>query len=244
MKIYLYCKFLFFLFLFRNIDCFSQEDMSKNILLKGTVYDALSYLSLPYSMVVNKTTAAGFFAGMQGEFSLSILKTDTIIVSARGYHTKKLCFRDSAEKAMYEIDIMMQKLSFDLPEIEVRPERKMEEIESDILQMKEYNKNDYMLSGFNAIQSPVTYFYQYYSRKERSKRKVAELEIEDAKREIIRELLRMYVKGNIINLEEREFDNFIDYCNVNIEFLKNSTQYEFIMFVKRKYQDYLQLPGK
>lgn len=244
MRIYFYRKFLLAFFLFLCFACFSQEDLSKNILLKGAVYDAAFYFPLPYSMIVNKTTSSGFFAGMQGEFTVSVLKTDTIIISARGYHTKKLCFKDSVEKAIYEVDIMMQKLSFELPEIEIKPERKIEEIEKEILQMKEFSKHDYVLSGINAVRSPITYFYQSYSRREKSRRKVAELEIEDAKRELIKELLRMYVKGNIIQLEEKEFDKFIDYCNVNIEFLKNSTQYEFIMFIKKKHEDYLRLPRK
>lgn len=239
MKMYSCHKILLLFSLSRSFFSFSQEDVSKNILLKGTVYDAVFYFPLPYSMIVNKTTSSGFFAGMQGEFTVSVLKTDTVIISARGYHTKKLCFRDSAEKAIYEVDIMMQKLSFELPEIEIKPEKKIEEIEKEILQVKEFSKHDYVISGINAIRSPITYFYQSYSRREQSRRKVAELEIEDTKREIIKDLLRMYVNGNIIKLEEAEFDRFIDYCNVDIEFLKNSTQYEFIVFIKKKHGDYL-----
>lgn len=232
------------LFCFLSLFSYPQENVSEIILIKGTISDAASFMELPYSMVVNKNSSIGIFADMEGKFSTTALKTDTILISSRGYNTRKICFNDSVSKAVYEIEIMMQKLSVTLKEIEIFPQRKIEEIESDISKMKEFRKTDFMLSGLNAAQSPVTYFYQVFSRRENSKRKVAELQIEDAKREIIKELLLIYVNENIIRLDEREFDDFIDYCDVGTEFLKNCTQYEFIIFLKRKHLDFMSFRDK
>lgn len=237
-------KLLFFLLLCLPASGMSQDTSNGSILLKGVIYDAATYRDLPFSMVVNKNSSFGIFSDMQGRFSISVSQKDTILISARGYSTKKICFRDSVSKAVYEIEILMQKLVLNLKEVEVFPERRVEEIERDISRMEHYDQKEYMLSGINAIQSPITFLYQKYSRLEKSRRKVAELELEDAKREVVKELLRMYVKGNVILLEEKDFDDFITYCNVDVEFLKNCTQYEFILFVKKKYSDFLNLPLK
>ena len=108
--------------------------------------------------------------------------------------------------------------------------------------MKEYDKKEYLLSWIDAVESPITYLYQQFSRMEKSKRKVAELELEDAKKEIFKELLKMYVEGDVIQLNEKDFDDFINFCNVDIGFIKNCTRYEFIMFIKKKYTDFMDLP--
>ena len=101
-----------------------------------------------------------------------------------------------------------------------------------------YNKDDYMLSGINAAQSPITFLYQQFSRTERSKRQVAEMKNEDRKRELLKELFRLYVDYEIIKLSDDEFDSFIDFVNVSDEFLKSSSQYDFLLYVKDRFNDY------
>jgi hypothetical protein len=84
-----------------------------------------------------------------------------------------------------------------------------------------YDERDYMLSGINAVQSPITFLYQQFSRKEQSKRQVAYMENEDRKRELLKELFRLYVDYDIISLSDEQFDDFITYLNVSDEFLKH-----------------------
>ena len=46
------------------------------------------------------------------------------------------------------------------------------------------------------------------------------------------------VDYKIIDLTNEEFDDFISYLNVSDEFLINSSQYEFLIFVKDRFIDY------
>ena len=101
-----------------------------------------------------------------------------------------------------------------------------------------YNEDDYMISGINAVSSPITFLYQQFSKKEQSKRKVAYLENEDRKRELLKELFRLYVDYEIIVLNDEQFDDFITYLNVSDEFLIRSSQYDFLVFVKDRFRDY------
>jgi hypothetical protein len=86
--------------------------------------------------------------------------------------------------------------------------------------------------------SPITFLYQQLSKKEASKRVVAELKNEDRRRDLLKELFQIYVDYQIIDLTTEEFDDFITYLNVSDEFLIQSSQYEFLVYVKERFRDY------
>jgi hypothetical protein len=104
-----------------------------------------------------------------------------------------------------------------------------------------YRESDYRISQVDALQSPITFLYQEFSRRERSKRLVAQLENEDRKRALLKELLQKYVEYDIINLSDESFDDFIDFCAVPDPVIKGLTQYEFLLYVKKKYELYSSL---
>jgi hypothetical protein len=121
--------------------------------------------------------------------------------------------------------------------VEIFAHRDLEQIQQDINKLG-YNEKDYMLSGINAAQSPITFLYQQFSKKERSKRQVAIMENDDRKRELLKELFRLYVDYQIIELNNEEFDSFVDYLNVSDEFMINSSQYDFLIYVRDRFKDY------
>ncbi len=88
------------------------------------------------------------------------------------------------------------------------------------------------------MSSPITFLYQQFSKKEQSKRLAAELWNEDRKRDLLKELFQHYVDYEIIILDNDQFDDFITYLNVSDEFMKNSTQYDFLIYVKDRFKDY------
>ncbi|MBL7941892.1 MAG: hypothetical protein JNM00_03960, partial [Flavobacteriales bacterium] len=146
-------------------------------------------------------------------------------------------FADSSLKSSYHIVLYLDRKFIRLPEVEVFAPRDLARIKEGIDKLG-YSKNDYMISGIDAAQSPITFLYQQWSRTERSKRLVAELENADRKRELLKELFRIYVDWEIINLNEEAFDDFVDYINVSDEFLKTCSQYEFLVYVKERFADY------
>jgi hypothetical protein len=168
------------------------------------------------------------------------LKTDTIMIGATELKTVMVTMKDSVEKAEYTVHVHLMPLHYVMKEAEIFPRRKLEEIEKDIASLG-YDKHDYQLSGIDAFQSPITFLYQEFSRRERSKREVAYLINEDRKRDLLKELLRKYVSYDIINLSNESFDDFIDFCKVPDEVIKGLSQYDFILYVKKKYELYTSL---
>lgn len=81
-----------------------------------------------------------------------------------------------------------------------------------------YREQDYRISTVDALQSPITFLYQEFSRRERSKR-TTQLPGRTRKREL-QELLKKYVEFDIINLSDDAFGNFIDFCAVPEEVIR------------------------
>jgi hypothetical protein len=215
-----------------TISLYAQD---KVIRITGTVYDPGNKGAIPNLMVVNKRTQQGYFGYNTGYFEIQAFKSDTLIIAATGFTTLKISFRDSADVESFEVRIPLRKLEINLKPVEIFTRRDLEEIQKDIESLG-YNDNDYQLEGVDAFSSPITALYQAFSRRERNIRKVAEMRNDDRRRALLKELFRKYVDNDIIQLNNEDFDDFVDFCEVSDSFLKNSTQYDFIMYVKKKFE--------
>jgi hypothetical protein len=187
-------------------------------------------------MIINKRTNHGVFADAEGKFKLSLLSTDTLIFSAIGFKVKRMCLKDSIIRNPYYVEVGLQKLQYDLKEVSVFAQRNLNEIQKDIDKLG--IKKRYTLEDVDAIESPVTALYERFSKFGRSKQKVAEWENEDLKLDILRDLFRLYVKYDIIDLNDDDFDEFVKYLNFSDEFIRNATQFELVMAIKGKYESF------
>lgn len=230
-----------FIFLFALlIDSQAQES---SVRITGSAFDYETGNKLINILVVNKTNGNGTFGDKYGDYNILIGKNDSIVISAFGYSSYMFSLKDSIPKTSYSISPTLKKPLFYLRPVTIIAERELEDIEEDIQDLG-YSKEDYMLSGIDAAQSPITFLYQMFSRRERSKRLVAELANEDRKRRLLKELFRKYIDYEIIDLEDKEFDEFIDHCRVSENFMKSSSQYEFLMYIKYMYQSWGDVPRK
>lgn len=213
--------------------------VAQEVTVRGLVYSTAGE-KLYDLMVVNKRTRTGVFGDANGNFTVRVLRTDTLLLGASGHRTQTITFADSTAKDSYTVIVRMPQLVYQLAEFEVLPERTLKQIQEDINKLG-YKESDYRISNVDALQSPITFLYQEFSRRERSKRLVAQLRNEDRKRELLRELLHQYVQYDIINLNDEAFDDFIEFCNVPEEVMKGLTQYEFLLYMKKKYELYSSL---
>lgn len=210
----------------------------KTIIISGQAYDKDSKLPLPRLMVINKRTGNGTFADSESKFSISAKQTDTILFSAVGFKLKKICMKDSLEGDRFYVMVPLEKLYYTLKEVSVFAPRTLNEIDKDISALdsvRSYNRNFHDING---LESPITYLYERFSKFARSKQKVAMWENEDLKRSILKDLFRIYIKHDIIDLNEEEFDAFIKYCNLSEAFIKNASQFELVMAIKGKYESF------
>jgi hypothetical protein len=95
-----------------------------------------------------------------------------------------------------------------------------------------------MVSGINILESPITALYQAFSKKEQNKRWIAEQIYRDDQRKVVQELLRLYVAYDIIDLPEADFDAFLLFLNLDVDFLKTASELELITYIKDKYEHF------
>ncbi len=187
-------------------------------------------------MVVNRRTSAGEFVGSDGEFLLRACLGDTLVFGAVGYHTQ-----ERVVLGMERWEIRLRVLQIEVGTAEVIAPRTLQEIVQDI-QALGYKEEDFRVSGINALESPITFLYETFSREAQSRRQVAKLENDDRRRDLLQELFTKYVDYDIVELEPWEFQEFARFCDPGDDALKRWSQYEFIVYVKQRYQVFRLMP--
>lgn len=228
--------FSFFILLFGGSSIAQTDSSIVEITVNGKIREG-NEQPISNVIVINKRTKSGFFGKSDGSFTITCQKSDTLTITSLGYISRNICFKDSAQKTIFEAVIFLEERISTLSVVEIFAPRDLDQIQKDIQDLG-YNEDDYMLSGINAVASPITFLYQQFSKVERSKRLVKQMDNEDKKRDLLKELFQHYVDYEIIDLTNEEFDDFIDFLNVSDEFIKTSSQYDFLIFVKDRFTDY------
>jgi len=192
-------------------------------------------------MVVNHSTNEGVFGQPNGSFGAYVNPNDSIILSTKGYY--KIGFRVVPDSScQFVCDFALIEKARQLNEVVIKPLKTLQQIkeEREALAQRETRT----ITGLEAFQSPITALYQRFSKSEKSKAKVAELEYLDNKTEVVKELLRLYVSYDVIKLDEAEFEDFIYFMTLDEDFLKTASDIELATFIKDKLDHYLLLkPG-
>ncbi len=209
------------------------------ITINGKVIDTTQKVNFYNVMVINKTAGKGNFGKYDGTFTIQVKKSDIVAVSVTGYQTKYLNFKNKKYQKQYNVTLYLELRTVTSKEVVVKPLKTLEELQKERaqLQKREVPK----ITGVNALKSPITALYMSFSKREKTKRLIAEMEYKDQQKEVVKEILRLYVANDIIELEDDEFEAFINFLNLNDNFLKTATDYELIMYIKGKYQHFKKL---
>jgi hypothetical protein len=210
------------------------QDCSK-VLFTGKVIDTLRPQNFYNLMVINRNTGRGVFGQPNGGFSVYVSEGDSLSLSVKGYPVVNVVVRGD-ENCQFRKVFYIEPLPQEIAEVVIKPLKTLSQIreEREALAMRETRT----VTGVEVMQSPITALYQAFSKVERNKRWIAEQEYKDNQRKIVWELLRLYVAYEIIELSEEEFDDFIDFLNINEDFLKTATEMELVTFIRDKFEHF------
>lgn len=213
------------------------QDCSQ-VLVKGKVVDTIQEQGFYNLMVINKTKSRGVFGQPSGSFSVYANEGDTIQFSITGYNSEKVIVKANPD-CQYKIVVPIIKKVQIIEEVRVRPIKSLEEIKEEraSLSMRETRT----VTGVNVLSSPITALYERFSQKAQSKALVAKMEHQDNLNEVTKELLRLYVTYDIVELTEEEFEDFINFLNIEEQFLKTASDYELVVFIKDKFAHFKEL---
>lgn len=226
------------LFLLLIIAGSSYGQNCENVLFTGKVIDTLRPQSFYNLMVINRTTGRGVFGQPNGSFSVYVMEGDSLSISVKDYPVVNLIVK-ADENCQFKQRLYIEGKPQDVAEVIVKPLKTLNQIKEERadLAMRETR----MVTGIEVMQSPITALYQAFSKVEKNKRWIAEQQYKDDKRQVVKELLRIYVAYEVISLSEEEFDDFIDFLNINEEFLKTATEMELITFIQDKFDHFKML---
>jgi hypothetical protein len=210
----------------------------EQVLFYGEVQDTLNYQSFYNMMVVNLTKGKGVFGQPNGKFSIYVSPNDSVNISVKGYYLVKTKII-ADENCQCKGDFIITKMPVEMEEVVIRPLKTLEQIkeERSNLVMRETRK----VTGFEALQSPITALYETFSKKAKNMEWIAQQEYKDDQKRIVKELLRLYVSYDIIKLSEAQFDEFILFLNIDNTFLKTSTEMELITFIQDKFEHFMSM---
>ncbi|HTB99249.1 MAG TPA: hypothetical protein VK705_01060 [Ferruginibacter sp.] len=228
---------LLLLFTISGIVNAQPSPAGQSITIKGKAVSAKGLGGLYQVIVINQRTSEGLLADPNGNFKVISLKNDTILVSASGYGVRKICFHDSMDRTVYNVTIRLDSIHYSLAEVKIYPTKTLRDVNKERNALGEIPNTD-INPDANPIFNPISYLYERFSRLERSKRKVAQLEDDEKRREVLKDLFHIYIRHDIIDLSDAEFEKFLDYCNFPDDFIKNSTDYDLVMAIKYRYEQF------
>ncbi len=225
---------LAFVFLFITGLLFSQADWVK---LKAVVIDNYTRKTLAGVSVINPKLSVTMPTDTKGYFETTVVKSDTLFLFFPGYHTVKFSVADSVFKSEYQLKLLMEPLTTSLSQpVVVKPPKTLEEIEEERRNLGKTPKE--LERPEVSFTSPISALYEMLSGKAREREKLKQQIKDDERRKVFKALLDYYNENGLIDLPERNYDDFINYCNMPLEFLKYNTDYEITKTVIALYNKY------
>lgn len=186
-------------------------------------------------MVINKTTGRGVFGQPNGYFSVYVRPGDKIALSTKGYPVYEFIAKADAD-CQNHIFAIIERIPQEVEQVVVRPLKSLEQIKEERQALSQ--RETRLVTGVNVLESPITALYQAFSKKEQNKQWIAEQQYKDDQRRVVKELLRLYVAFDIIDLPEATFDDFITFLNIDENFIKTASEMELVLFIKDKYDHF------
>ncbi|MEZ5026276.1 MAG: hypothetical protein R2739_06825 [Chitinophagales bacterium] len=191
---------------------------------------------VPYADVAFRRIQLGISADKNGFFSIDMMPSDSIIILKNGHTPTKLCFKDSIFRNTYSVTVVLPRRPLELTEVQINAIRSYPEIRQQINSLTV--KNTDLNPDARPFTNPLSYLYGLLSKHEKEKRVASQLETEEAKRAVLKDLFRLYNSYKIIDLDEDEYDRFISYLNMPYVYLQRTSDYDLAVNIKKMFASY------
>ena len=232
---------------------FSQH--TKCSIISGVVTDSVTALNVPGAHIINLNCNKSSVTDSNGVFVLEVQLNDSVLVRTINYEPKIFYIKDLSEKykimlrtRIYEIDEVKvgmlgsyeqfkeNVLNLDLDKVEFRPYG-MSKVKQNYIPIME--DEHYWDDPKNAFTSPLTYFYQKFSKEMKSVYKYHELKKQELEQLRADSKYNREIIKTITGLtDEDSVSNFMLYLNFEHNFIMNTSEYELYRIIENKYTLY------
>ncbi|MBN2683221.1 MAG: carboxypeptidase-like regulatory domain-containing protein [Bacteroidales bacterium] len=258
MKFHILFISIFFLLSIAGITQYLPQDSIVRV--SGRVLDQEKGSPIPYVSVFNKRTVRGTMTDSSGYFSIIINRYDTLYFSSLGYKPAKLTVPEDIRSNLYFFNLSLDTRTFVLKTVHVYGLTKKQQFKKDFidynteLSVEEKNVQnnfpDYQktptiqpsdLQPGIKINGPISALYEQFSKEGKSRRKLEELQEEDAKQEKISKRFNEENIGYLTGFKGDTLKDFMKFCRFGTNFIINAPEYDFLLAVKKRKEQYKQI---
>jgi hypothetical protein len=211
--------------------------------LNVTVIDSFTAKPLTGVSVLDPKLGTNVGTDSKGFAAQTIGKKDTLYLFFPGYKAKMFSVTDSPMRAEYKLHLTLEPFATGMSRaVIIRAPKTLEQIEADRKNLgitpKELERP--IIQPFS---SPISALYDILSARAKEREKLKKQIAENDRDKVFKELLNYYNEKKIIDLPEDHYDNFIKFCNLPADYLKNHSDYEIMKSIKTLYEKYGRLSG-
>lgn len=221
----------------------AASSFAQQVKIIGRVTDSFNKQGLGGVSVINPKSNITQSTDNSGLFEVLADKHDTLFLFYPGYRTAKFSVSDSLMQPLYTLHLKMEPLSTGLDQaVIIRPKKDLSDIEKERKQLgvtpKELEK-----PVIDPFVNPISALYELLSDRAKEREKLRGQIEEDNRKRIFRELIRYYNENALMDLPEDHFEDFIRFCDLPLDFLKYSSDYEITKTILDDYHRYSRLSG-
>jgi len=220
---YLTRGYLIAFFLFMALaDASAQDDPIVKI--SGTVIDIYTRTPVSGVSVIIPRVGTSIPTDDAGHFSIKCNKRDTLFLFLYGYQTLRFSMADSVTKAEYHPVFEFDRLTATTSRtVVVHPKPTLSEIDKERDKLGQIPKD--LQQPTASFTSPISALYDLLSDRAKERTKLREQMQADERTRIYRELFDYYKEVGLFDLPDEYYNEFINYLDLPVDFLKHNTDY-------------------
>jgi len=249
-------KKIIFLIFFLPVFVSAQD----RILLKGNVFDGITFFPIVDANIYNFNTKNYCFTDKEGNFEIFVMKGDTIIVSKPIYKqvlidiTQEMIVKNRIEVAVFYKAIILREVNvYALPAtyekfkadfINVTFTDFYKKVEGVNLTQQDLINAEYQTRGGpnllrnTGFSSPISWLYDRFSKKKKNERLFQELVENQEGVESLPSKYNREIVTSLTELEGEELLDFMTFCKFSYYDLVRWTPEYIISQIKKKFNDY------
>ncbi len=223
---------------------FATQSIAQSGMLQGFVVDKDTKLRLAKVYIYNATKDEGIYNTTKGEFNIKAAVGDTIFAVLQGYAVDTIVHK--GQKAVF---FQLKTLGISLKEVAILG-KKLTPLEQYTQMQKEYKykldkgkAKDLLNLGTNGVGLGIDAIYNLLSREGKNARHLQKILERDYKEAIVDYRFRPDYVRRVLQISEKEADDFMHQYRPTYDFIVNASEYDFVVFLRNSYTSYKRNPA-
>jgi hypothetical protein len=226
-------------FLLVGQSIFGQSDTVK---LRFSITDAYTKRGVMGASIVNRTTNSVAITDTNGYVVTRASVADQIYIVAPGYHAIPVSIADSTGKQTYFLHVAIEPFTagLDRPVI-ITGNKTLDNIGQDKQHLgmtpPELKRPKIPVADVFGL------LYDRVGARGKEREALKRDMVADDRWKVMTEYLNYCNEKELINLPKESYNDFINYCNMSVAYLKSHADYEILVAISHKFEDYAKEHG-